>query len=139
MFQRPDFGNVAVKQTVNAANISADTNGTAVDTRGYAGVMVVANVGQGASLTNDNHYTLIVQHSDASASGWENVAAGDLHGHDGAVIATIDAAADDDVLVTAPYLGRKRYVRVRVDEHGSGASLHVAAEVVLTRAKYPTG
>ena len=143
MFEKIDFANDSLAPSLHPQSASADVSGAAVDLRGYDGALVVCHAGAGSSLTGSNHYRFLVQHTSTAqadgtvdASTFENVGSGDLTGKTDAVVATVDAAAEDDTIYTASYVGAKRWIRVLADEVGNGSTLLVAAHVLRNRQKY---
>jgi hypothetical protein len=93
--------NISVASTIVPAAYTATTTGTGVDLAGYDAAAVV--IVTGAVTSGD--FSVEVQESDASASGYTAVANADL---DGTEPATITASTVTEI----GYLGRKRYIRV---------------------------
>lgn len=93
------------------ANDTTEGTGVYVDLQGYEGAMFLAHIGQsGDTLSGSVKWTVSFQESDASGSGFADIADTDLTGGANAVV--IDAAAEDEVVIQRGYLGAKRYVRV---------------------------
>lgn len=99
---------VSVAVSVAPAAIKTTTStGTGVDLSGFAAATVVVPVG---AITDGTH-TLSIEESDASGSGYATVAAGQLSGTPGALVASTP--------VEIGYLGTKRYIRAVVTVTGS--------------------
>ena len=97
-------------------NTSAGT-GVGVDLAGFDGALMIAHVGiSGDTLSGSVYWTVSFQESDASGSGYANIAATDLEGTQDTVI---DDAAEDAVVIQAGYKGSKRYVRVLMTATGT--------------------
>jgi hypothetical protein len=106
-------------------NRTTTQTGAAVDTLGYGSATVVVN----PNTITDGVFTPKLQESDASGSGFTDVAAGDL---DGAF-----AALAAGVAQTVGYTGSKRYVRVVISATGSPATgAKFAAGVLLGDPQY---
>ena len=126
MFQRPDFGNVSVQQSIPPQNVAANLNGNAVDRIGYDGVLVIFDVGALAAFDNAKYYDLRVQVSSDNAA-WEN---------SGEAVQV--RAGGQNQVHTRAVLTQHRYVRAQAVEAGDGSSLHLSATVLLERAQYPS-
>jgi hypothetical protein len=113
------------------SSVAADGNrtttqtGAAADTLGYGSATAIVN----PNTVTDGVFTPKLQESDASGSGFTDVAAGDL---DGAFVAI--AAS---VVQTVGYTGSKRYVRIVITATGSPATgAKFAAGVLLGDPQY---
>jgi hypothetical protein len=112
--------NVLAVKTIDpvVANDTTEGTGTAVDIAGYEGAMFLVHVGQsGDSLSGSVKWTISYQESDASGSGFTDVAAAELTGGTNGTV--IDAAAEDEVVIQRGYLGSKRYLRVLCTADGT--------------------
>jgi len=129
--------NTAVELVQSPASaLTADTDGTSVDLKGFSGVMFVASVatsGDAASLSTTNMIELEVEES-TDDSTFTDVADADLVGYvDGTnngTWAVIDGAADDNTCYEVQYIGDQRYVRPVVNfsgQHTNGTTISIAA------------
>ena len=108
---------VATKDTVDfavavapAAIRTSTVTGSAVDLANYSGNSIVINVG---TITDGTH-TPKLQESDASGSGYTDIAAADQVG-------TLAALASS-TFQKVSYIGGKRYIRLVVTVTGSPAT-----------------
>jgi hypothetical protein len=110
--------------SLNAFSVTTTSNGTgtAVDTAGYDGALMVADIGtQLDTLSGSNYGTLQFQESSTTtASDFTDIAAADLLGGDPTVV--IDAAAEDALVIYRTYIGSKRYLRMIMTVTGTLAS-----------------
>jgi len=106
--------NCGVTSALNSQTISTDTttNGVIIDTQGFRGVEFIL---QSGTIT-DGAYTVAMQEGDVS----------DLS--DAATVATDEvlgsitfAATEDNVAKRVGYIGKKRYVRIRVVSTGTSS------------------
>lgn len=121
--------NVDAAQSLTPAVRTASANGSAVDLRGYESAMVVFSMG---AFTN-GEFTLTVEESDASGSGFTTVAAGDLAG----TLTAIGSTAGQNAIQRVGYKGTKRYIRAVVSEAASptpGTGLALGANVLRNSA-----
>ena len=98
---------------------NASANGTGIDLQGYESALVIVTCG---AITDGTH-TPKVQESDASGSGYTDVAAGDLIG--------ALAACSANALQTVGYKGSKRYIRVVMTI--AGATTGAVASALVAR------
>lgn len=104
------YNNVVVTPSDIPANRTGTLTGAAIDTAGYQSTLVCFDVGNsGDTLSGSLKWTLTVEESDASGSGYTAVAADDLH--NGYASYVIDAPAEDSLIVKFGYKGNKRYLR----------------------------
>ncbi len=119
---RNDIKNhLSIAQTLVPAARTASANGTAVDLAGFDAAAVVIDVG----AVTDANFSIEVQESDESGSGYTAVAAADL---DGTEPATLTA----NTVTTIGYHGIKRYIRAVATDAGTGDA---AFGVSVVRAK----
>ena len=69
--------NIGVVQAVAPAVLSATNTGTGIDLLGFNSAAVIINTG---AIVSSGDFTAKLQESDASGSGYADVAAGDLVG-----------------------------------------------------------
>ncbi|WUI00212.1 hypothetical protein OHR68_43220 [Spirillospora sp. NBC_00431] len=116
---RGDIKNhIDVATTIAPAAYTATQNGTAVDLANYDAAAVVLHVGAVAN----NAFSVEVQHSDQSGSGFTAVSDDDL---DGTEPATLTAAT----VTTIGYHGIKRYLRVVATDAGTGDAVFGASVI----------
>ncbi|HRW39290.1 MAG TPA: hypothetical protein P5254_16445 [Aquihabitans sp.] len=101
--------NIAVESTLLPNVRTSTTSGTTVDRLGYTRAAFVAHVG----TITDGTFAFDLEESD-DGSSWSNIDSGDLS----TSMANATSSADDRVL-TASYLGSKRYLRCNLTVTGS--------------------
>lgn len=119
-------------RSIAANEYSATADGTAIDLQGYESCEVIVDVGV-IGGTDTPTFPMTVQESDASGSGFTDVAAADLQG---GLLADV-VAANDDQLHVRGYIGEKRYVRVQIGAvTGTNPVLDVSATFVKSHARH---
>ena len=120
------FNNLSVVKMLSAIVGNDDTEGTpavSIDTAGYDSAVAVAIIGVSAdTLSGSVKIAVVAEESADNLSFTPVTTAAHLQGAtpDGnGVVATIDDAAEDDVIVKVGYLGWKRYFRLRLDFTGT--------------------
>jgi hypothetical protein len=99
-------------------NNTSEGTGVGVDLAGFEGALLVAHVGiSGDTLSGSVYMTVGFQASDASGSGYADIAAADLLGGVNNVL--IDDPAEDDVVIARGYKGNQQYVRVLITFTGT--------------------
>lgn len=99
-------------------NNTGEGTGVGVDLQGFEGALMITHIGQsGDTLSGSVFMTVSFQESDALGSGYANIATAELLG--GANDVVIDAAAEDEVVVSRAYVGAKRYVRALITFTGT--------------------
>ena len=117
------FDNVAILQSLVPAVITATTNGSAVDTKGYNDGMVQILAGA-IDLTSANEtYTFSVEHSDDGSTGWTAVS-----GLTNTITANNQAK---EIRLAELNVVTKRYLRVVATLAGTTPSFAGAAAIVL--------
>lgn len=111
-------------------NNTTEGTGVYADLQNFEGALMMAHIGDsGDTLSGSVYMTVGFQESDASGSGFADIAAADLKG--GANNVVIDAPAEDQVVVARAYVGAKRYVRVLITFTGTHTNgTPIAATVV---------
>ncbi len=101
------------------ANNTAEGTGGAIDLQGFEGALMIAHLGASLdTLSGSVYVTVSFQESDTTTAGdFANIAAGNLKG--GANDVVVDAAAEDEIVITRGYLGTKRYVRILITFTGT--------------------
>ncbi len=112
--------NIKTVTALSPAVQSATVTGSAVDTLGFDSCAFVLTTG---AIVGSGDFTAKLQESNASGSGYTDVAAADLVGSF-AAIAVADAAAK------VGYVGYKRYVRLVLTKNG-GTSIAAGALAIL--------
>lgn len=114
--------NLSVKNALDAATIATDTttNGIAVDTQGYEGGVMMLRVG---TLT-DGTYTLGVEESDASGSGYSTIPAARIVG----TPIALAAANDQDAI---GFISNKQFVRATILSASTTSGADITASCAL--------
>ena len=119
-------GDVTPIQTLVPQTITSTTNLTHADGGEAHGVLHTINIGNsGDTLSGSVYWTVSMQHSDATGSGWSTVTDADhivdeLNSSNASgILATIDAPAEDQIVVAAHYVGPKRYSRLAITATGT--------------------
>jgi hypothetical protein len=111
-----------------AANLTADTNSSSVDTRGFDSTMVVAHVGNSADVLSGSVFIELELEESDDDSVWNDCADIDVLDVSSetttntGTFALIDAPAEDSRPFKAAYIGNKRYVRLVVNVTGTHTS-----------------
>ena len=119
--------NLSAVISLDSATRTADANGAGVDLQGYEGALIVGVIGaEGVTLSGTDKIEFELEES-TDDSTYTDVADADLTGYvDGTNDGTFglfDANAEAPALVSATYIGSKRYVRVVINysgTHGTG-------------------
>lgn len=119
-------GDVTPIQTLVPQVITSTNNLTHADGAEAHGVLHIINIGNsGDTLSGSVYWTVSMQHSDATGSGWATVTDADhivdeLNSSNASgVLATIDAPGEDQIVVAAHYVGPKRYSRLAITATGT--------------------
>jgi hypothetical protein len=110
-------------QAIAPAVVTANTNGAAIDLKGFDSALIVINTG---AIEGDGAYSVKLQESDVTTSGqFTDVAAADLLG-------TLPTALEANKVYRLGYIGskRKRYIRA-VATKGSGTSIALGVVAIL--------
>lgn len=115
------------QQSLISAVRTATADGVTVDLQGFEGAMFSVDLGTMGGSSSPTE-TFKFQESDASGSGFADVAVGDLgSGAQPAAITT----ANDNTIIKDSYLGAKRYVRIIISAvGGTSPSLPCAGSIV---------
>ena len=119
--------NIALTQSLAPAARTASANGTGVDLQGSESAVVMFSLG---ALTDGTH-TPKVQESDASGSGYTDVAAADLIGSLSALSA--------NTIQQVGYIGNKRYIRAVLTVAGATTGALSSAVVIESNARHHGG
>ena len=129
------YNKVAADYGVEAAVITADTNGTSIDMQGYDSLMVVACLGaSGDTLSASVKIELELEESDDNST-FTDVADADMHntvtGTNTGCFGVIDDPAEDSAVYRTGYKGNARYVRPVVNLTGTHTNGTEIAIVML--------
>jgi hypothetical protein len=119
--------NIALSQSLAPAARTASANGTGVDLQGSESAVVMFSLG---ALTDGTH-TPKVQESDASGSGYTDVAAADL-------IGSLSALSANSIQQVG-YIGNKRYIRAVLTVAGATTGALSSAVVIESNARHKGG
>lgn len=120
------YSNLSVVNMLSAIVGNNDTEGepaTSIDTKGYESAVAVAAIGvSGDTLSGSVKIDVVAEESDDDTTFTPITDADQVQGatpDSNGIVATIDDAAEDDVVVKVGYLGFKRYFRLRLDFTGT--------------------
>lgn len=120
------YHNLSVVNMLSAIVGNNDTEGTpaaSIDTKGYESAVAVAAIGvSGDTLSGAVKIDVVAEESDDNLSFTPITTASQIQGatpDSNGIVATIDDAAEDDVIVKIGFLNFKRYVRLRLDFTGT--------------------
>lgn len=108
----------AASSIAPAVHTAGDVTGDEVDLAGYEAASVVLEIG----AVTDGDYTITVEESDTSGSGFTTVAAADLDG-------TFTTPLVADTLETVEYHGTKQFIRAVATDGGTGNAAFVVGVV----------
>lgn len=135
MTTREHLADLIPIESIVPAVVTADTNGTGVDLRGFDSAMVVVNVGQsGDTLSGAVKIELELEESDDDST-YTDVADSDLGvyvaGTNDGCFGVIDDAAEDAAVYFTTYRGSKRYIRPVINVTGTHSNgTPIGAEVI---------
>jgi len=114
------------KIALNIQAIISDTTtaGTEIDMQGFEALTLILHAG----ALSDGTYTMLVQESDVSGSGYTTVASADLVG-------TIAALDTSNTSLRIGYVGKKRYVKLSVVSATTSSGGTLGALGILGRPK----
>lgn len=123
--------NIAVRTVIAPAVISDNTAavGAVIDRLGFDSLAYVITSGTLADA--DATFTVLLEESDSSGSGFTAVADADLIGTEADASFTF---ANDGVVRKLGYRGHKRYTRLTITPAGNSGSAPLAAVAVLGHA-----
>lgn len=117
---KDSYHSVQAVQAIAPAVKTDAENGASIDLAGYGSALIVVTTG---AVAGDGDFSFKLQESDASGSGFTDVAADDVLG---SAPATMDATSAYRV----GYIGSKRYIRVATVDNG-GTSVAIGAVAIL--------
>ena len=139
-----DLYNMVTEQKLQTAgNITATTTSATCDLQGYDSSLFLITVGVDAALDSGDYWTITMQHSDDDST-YAVIAAADFVGANAGtaitatsgVLATIDATAEDDVLISGSYIGDKRYVQIKFTETSDTGDLDTPICITALKGHY---
>lgn len=123
--------NIAVRAVIAPVVVSDNTAavGTVIDRLGFDSLAYV--IATGTLADADATFTVLLEESEASGSGFTAVADADLIGTEADASFTF---ANDGVVRKLGYRGHKRYTRLTITPAGNSGSAPLAAVAVLGHA-----
>lgn len=122
------MNNIDVKRVISPVSV-ADTTaqvGQVIDGRGFGSVTYLIATGSIADV--DATFTILLEESDASGSGYAAVADADLLGTEALAAFQFD---DDNECRKLGYIGAKRYTRLTITPVANASAAVLAAVAVL--------
>ena len=122
------MNNIDVKRVISPVSV-ADTTaqvGQVIDGRGFGSVTYL--IATGSIADADATFTVLLEESDASGSGFAAVADADLLGSEALAGFQFD---DDNECRKLGYIGSKRYTRLTITPVGNASAALLAAVAVL--------
>lgn len=114
------YHNIAARSAITPAVQAASADGTAIDTLGFNRLAFVIHTG---AIASAGDFSIKMQESDASGSGFTDVAAAQVQG---STPATLVAST----VYRLGYIGNKRYARLVLTKAG-GTSIALGATAIL--------
>lgn len=120
---------INVKRVISPVSVADNTAqvGQVIDRQGFDGVTYL--IATGSLADADATFTVLLEESDASGSGFAAVADADLIGTEALASFTF---ADDDKCFKLGYKGAKRYTRLTVTPANNASAALMAAVAVLS-------
>lgn len=122
------FNNITLKRVISPVSV-ADTTaqvGTVVDRQGYG--QVVYAIATGSIADVDATFTILLEESDASGSGFAAVADADLLGTEVLAAFQFD---DDNECRKLGYKGNKRYTRLTITPVANASAALLSAVAIM--------
>ena len=116
------YHNVLATQVLSPATVTTAQTSSAIDMQGYNSASVVFAIGHsGDTLSGSLFWTLKLQHSDSSGSGYSDTATTDINA--GVATIVIDGSTNaDSAAYSFGYIGGKRYLKAVATPTGSVSS-----------------
>ena len=120
---------IDVKRVISPVSVADNTaqEGTVVDRKGYDGVTYL--IATGSIADADATFTVLLEESDASGSGYTAVSDDDLIGTEVLAAFQFD---DDNECRKLGYKGAKRYTRLTITPVNNASAALLAAVAVLS-------
>lgn len=123
------MNNIQLKRVISPAAAVTDNTafvGQVVDKRGYDSLTYA--IATGSLADADATFTVLLEESDASGSGFAAVDDKDLLGTEALASFTF---ADDDKVFKIGYIGNKRYTRLTITPANNTGNVFISAVAVL--------
>ena len=122
------MNNIDVKRVISPVSVADNTAqvGQVIDGRGFGSVTYLIATGSIADV--DATFTILLEESDASGSGYAAVADADLLGTEALAAFQFD---DDNECRKLGYIGAKRYTRLTITPVANASAALLAAVAVL--------
>ena len=119
---------IDVKRVISPVSVADNTAqvGTAVDRKGYDGVTYL--IATGSIADADATFTVLLEESDASGSGYTAVSDDDLIGTEVLAAFQFD---DDNETRKLGYIGKKRYTRMTITPSGNASAALLCVMAIL--------
>lgn len=114
------YHNLKAIPAIASGSKSDAADGIEVDRKGSQGILFAINVG---AVTGSGDFSVKVQESDASGSGYADASADD-------VISGVPATLAANSAYQVEYIGKKRFVRLAITKVG-GTSIQLGAVAIL--------
>ena len=132
------YNNLAFTKVLDPVSLTeAGSMETEVDLADFNSAVVIWHCGISGAANGSNYWTCTLQHADddgtGSADSYSNVAAKDVLGVTPAsgVVFTMDDESDEDSQIySCGYVGGKRFLKVKLDEEGTGPTMLQSAMVI---------
>ena len=112
------YHNLKISQIIDPVKMTASTDSAVIDQKGFESLSVIVAVGNSLdTLSGSVKWTIKLQHSDASGSGYEDVTTTDLLNAEASII--IDAPAEDTLALKFGYKGSKRFIKAVITATGT--------------------
>ena len=125
------MNNIDVKRVISPVSVADNTAqvGTVVDRQGFGSVTYL--IATGSIADADATFTVLLEESDASGSGYAAVADDDLLGTEALAGFQFD---DDNECRKLGYIGSKRYTRLTITPVANASAAVIAATAILGHA-----
>ena len=132
------YNNLAFTKVLDPVSLTdGESMETEVDLADFNSAVVIWHCGISGAASESNYWTCTLQHADddgtGSAGSYANVAAADVLGVTPAsgVVFTVDDESDEDSQIySCGYVGGKRFLKVKLDESGTGPTMLQSAMVI---------
>lgn len=118
-----------ISQVLTPAVKTTTQTSAEVDMQGFESLNVLFSIGQsGDTLSGSVKWTLKLEHSDTTSTGFTDVDAAGVFNSAATVV--IDAAAEDEAVYTLGYKGGKQFVRAvatATGTHSTGTPMAILA------------
>lgn len=134
---KDSINNVLVKRVISPVSVSDNTAqvGQVIDRQGFDAVAFIIAIGSVADA--DATFTVLLEESDSSGSGFTAVADADMLSQTSGIAPETAAAFQfdsDDQVRKLGYLGIKRYLKLTITPASNASAALLAAVALLSRA-----